>query len=140
MVFIPRPVCRVEPRSAPAARSGWVKRPTTNPGRDKSASNVGSANWPVPSITIRILSPRQFGQLLGALGVLDGMTPQGDGEFGQGGLRQLALEGQLGQFARRRRHPGQRLDGGLLRPLVSGGQELPCLRGGILGRKGDEGG
>src|SRR3954463_6253091 len=51
---MPRPVWRVEPRTAPAARSGWVTKPTTGCGPASSASNVGSANRPVPIITIRI--------------------------------------------------------------------------------------
>src|SRR5579883_1106689 len=61
MVFMPRPVCRVEPRSAPAARSGCVTRPTTECGLAKSASKVGSANSPVPIITRRINMPSLAG-------------------------------------------------------------------------------
>src|SRR5438128_969999 len=54
MFFMPLPVWRVLPRSCPAARSGWVTRPTTRPGRPSRASKVGSANTPVPSITTPI--------------------------------------------------------------------------------------
>src|SRR6516164_2287619 len=54
MAFIPWPTWRVEPRTSPAARSGWVTRPTTGWGPARSASKVGSANMPVPIITMRM--------------------------------------------------------------------------------------
>src|SRR5579875_93096 len=52
--FMPRPVCRVEPRSAPVARSGCVTRPTTECELANNASRVGSANRPVPIMTRRM--------------------------------------------------------------------------------------
>src|SRR5438105_3841848 len=52
--LIPFPTCRVLPRFAPISRSGCVTTPTTSPGRSSSASSVGSANVPVPIITMRM--------------------------------------------------------------------------------------
>ena len=55
MFAMPLPVWRVLPRLLPASRSGCVTRPTTSPpNAASSASNVGSANVPVPIITIRM--------------------------------------------------------------------------------------
>src|SRR5690349_4647816 len=55
MLAIPLPVWRVLPRLLPASRSGCVTRPTTSPPNvEINASNVGSANVPVPIMTIRI--------------------------------------------------------------------------------------
>ena len=59
MLAMPLPVCRVEPRLFPVSRSGCVTSPTTVSPAAINASNVGSANVPVPIITIRILLPAQ---------------------------------------------------------------------------------
>src|SRR6266480_7339406 len=67
MAFMPLPVCRVEPRSAPTARSGCVTRPTTGSGPASRASKVGSANRPVPIMTRRMLRPSLSGSQNGRL-------------------------------------------------------------------------